>query len=122
LTMTDVSWTPGKLTITLTTEPVERIVTLNLCGVDVGERGELRTVELLLLRPRLGNFTFESKELSDLRNRWGIDLTYNMATDCAVLAVSDVPSDHSDGCDARIGLTRAGKVARIEVEGTFGSP
>ncbi|HEX5135555.1 MAG TPA: hypothetical protein VFY93_01155 [Planctomycetota bacterium] len=120
--MTNVSWTPGKLTITLTAEPVERLVALDLCGIDVGRRGELRTVELLLLRPRLGNFSFGAEEVLDLRNRWGIDLTYNRATDCAVVAVSNVPSDHSDGCDARIGLTRAGQVGRIEVEGNFRSP
>lgn len=120
--MTNVSWLPEKLTITLTSEPSARAVGLGLCGIDVGVHGELTTAELLLLRPRLGAFSFPPNAIQDLRKRWGISLDYNPSTDCAIIAVSDVPSHHSDGCDAKVELTRTGEVARITIEGKFRSP
>ena len=117
--MTSVSWMTERLTITLTSEPTARIVSLGLCGIDVGLHGELRTAELLLLRPRLGAFSFAASAIQDLRKSWGISLDYNPSTDCALIAISDVPSHHSDGCDAKVELTRAGEVAKIIIEGKF---
>jgi hypothetical protein len=120
--MTSVSWLPEKLTILLTSEPTARVASLGLCGIDVGARGELRTAELLLLRPRLGAFSFSPGAIQDLRKRWGVSLDYNPSTDCAIIAVSNVPSHHSDGCDAKVELTRTGEVAKIIIEGKFRSP
>ena len=120
--MTSVSWLPEKLTITLTSEPSARAVSLSLCGIDVGSHGELRTAELLLLSPRLGTFSFPPSAIEDLRERWGISLDYDRSTDCAIIEVSDAPSHHSDGCDATVELTRAGEIAKIVIEGRFRSP
>lgn len=119
--MSNLRWEPGKLSPFLSGERVARVVELDLCGIDVGRRCELRTVEMLLLRPRLGQFYFDPEDVRHLRDEWNVELSYDSRTDCAIVAVSSGPSDHSDGCAVIVGLTERGRVARIDVEGPFAS-